>query len=82
VDGSHRFHEVFVDLYFLRGIVDLEDSSCWTTTGGHRSAPAERYFELDLGWRAVPGALGGCGRCGCPTLVRAGVRGLPDVLTR
>jgi len=59
VDGSHRFHEVFVDLCFLRtivrpgGIIVLDDH--------HRPSvrTAERYFEVNLGWRAVPGALDG-----------------------
>jgi predicted O-methyltransferase YrrM len=59
VDGSHRFHEVFVDLCFLRkivrpgGIVVLDDH-WWPSvrTAGH-------YFEVNLGWRAVPGSFDG-----------------------
>lgn len=57
VDGSHRFHEVFVDLSFLRklvrpgGIVVLDDH-WWPPV---RSAA--RYFELNMGWRVVPGAF-------------------------
>lgn len=54
VDGSHRFHEVFVDLYFLRklvrpgGLIILDDAE-------HPSvAAALRYFDLNLGWRPVP----------------------------
>jgi predicted O-methyltransferase YrrM len=53
VDGSHRFHEVFVDLYFLRqlvrpgGLVVLDDAS-WPSV-----AAALRYFDLNLGWRPV-----------------------------
>jgi predicted O-methyltransferase YrrM len=53
VDGSHRFHEVFVDLYFLRklvrpgGLVILDDAS-WPSV-----AAAVRYFDLNLGWRPV-----------------------------
>ena len=53
VDGSHRFHEVFVDLYFLRklvrpgGIVILDDAA-WPSVGA-----ALRYFDLNLGWRPV-----------------------------
>ena len=53
VDGSHRFHEVFVDLYFLRqlvrpgGLVLLDDAS-WPSV-----AAALRYFDLNLGWRPV-----------------------------
>jgi predicted O-methyltransferase YrrM len=59
VDGSHRFHEVFVDLYFLRklirpgGVVVLDDH-WWPSV-----ATAARYFELNLGWRVVPDAFDG-----------------------
>jgi predicted O-methyltransferase YrrM len=65
VDGSHRFHEVFVDLYFLRklvrpgGIVVLDDLS-WPSVG-----IAATYFETNLGWRGVPvGQEPGRGRLG------------------
>jgi hypothetical protein len=57
VDGSHRFHEVFVDLYFLRklvrpgGIIVLDDHH-WPSV-----RTAEHYFEVNMGWRVVPGAL-------------------------
>ena len=53
VDGSHRFHEVFVDLYFLRklvrpgGLIVLDDAA-WPSV-----ATAVRYFDLNLGWQAV-----------------------------
>lgn len=53
VDGSHRFHEVFVDLYFLRklirpgGLIILDDAT-WPPV-----AAALRYFDLNLGWRTV-----------------------------
>lgn len=53
VDGSHRFHEVFVDLYFLRklirpgGLIILDDAA-WPPV-----AAALRYFDLNLGWRTV-----------------------------
>ena len=53
VDGSHRFHEVFVDLYFLRklvrpgGLIILDDAE-WPSV-----ATALRYFDLNLGWRPV-----------------------------
>ena len=53
VDGSHRFHEVFVDLYFLRklvrpgGLIILDDAA-WPSV-----ATALRYFDLNLGWRRV-----------------------------
>ena len=53
VDGSHRFHEVFVDLYFLRklvrpgGLIILDDAA-WPSV-----ATAVRYFDLNLGWRPM-----------------------------
>ncbi len=53
VDGSHSFHEVFVDLYFLRklvrpgGLAILDDAE-WPPV-----ATALRYFDLNLGWRPV-----------------------------
>jgi predicted O-methyltransferase YrrM len=57
VDGSHRFHEVFVDLYFLRKVVRpggiiVPDDHWWPSV-----RTAARYFELNMGWRAVPGAF-------------------------
>jgi hypothetical protein len=57
VDGSHRFHEVFVDFYFLRkivrpgGLVVIDDS--WVPS----VRSAARYFELNLGWVAIPDAF-------------------------
>jgi predicted O-methyltransferase YrrM len=57
VDGSHRFHEVFVDLYFLRkivrpgGLIVMDD---------HWAPPvrsAAHYFEQNLGWRPIPDAF-------------------------
>jgi predicted O-methyltransferase YrrM len=59
VDGSHRYHEVFVDLYFLRrlvrpgGLVVLDDASFPSV------AAALHYFDLNLGWKPVdiPGRL-------------------------
>jgi predicted O-methyltransferase YrrM len=59
VDGSHRFHEVFVDLYFLRklvrpgGLIVLDDD--WTPS----VRTAARYYERNLGWTAIPGAFAG-----------------------
>jgi predicted O-methyltransferase YrrM len=53
VDGSHRFHEVFVDLYFLRklvrpgGLIVLDDVE-WPSVSG-----ALAYFDLNLGWRPI-----------------------------
>lgn len=59
VDGSHRFHEVFLDLYFLRkivrpgGLIVLDDD--WTPS----VRTAIRYYERNLGWTAIPGAFSG-----------------------
>jgi predicted O-methyltransferase YrrM len=53
VDGSHRFHEVFVDLYFLRklvrprGLIILDDAA-WPSVDA-----ALRYFDRNLGWEPV-----------------------------
>jgi hypothetical protein len=57
VDGSHRFHEVFVDLYFLRkivrpaGLIVIDDN--WAPS----VRTAARYYERNLGWIAIPGAF-------------------------
>jgi hypothetical protein len=54
VDGSHIFHNVFVDLAFLRelvrpgGLVILDDCD-WPSV-----ATAVRYFEVNTGWRPEP----------------------------
>jgi predicted O-methyltransferase YrrM len=62
VDGSHVFHNVFVDLYYLRmivrpgGLVVLDDYR-WPGV-----ATAARYFETDLGWRSQAFANGTPGR--------------------
>ena len=54
VDGSHRFHEVFVDLYFLRklvrpsGLIILDDAALPSV------AAALRYFDVNLAWQPVP----------------------------
>jgi len=59
VDGSHRFHEVFVDLYFLRkivrpgGLIVMDDD--WTPS----VRTAVRYYEKNLGWTAIPDAFAG-----------------------
>lgn len=56
VDGSHRFHDVFLDLYFLRtlvrpgGLVVLDDH-WWPSV-----AAAGRYFATNTGWEHVPAA--------------------------
>lgn len=50
VDGSHIFHNVFVDLFYLRelvrpgGLVILDDCSYLSV------ATAARYFEVNAGW--------------------------------
>jgi predicted O-methyltransferase YrrM len=52
VDGSHVFHNVFVDLYFVHelvrpgGLVVLDDVQ-WPSVG-----TAVRYFERNLAWTA------------------------------
>jgi cephalosporin hydroxylase len=62
-DGSHRFHDVFVDLYFLRrivrpgGVIVVDDD--WTPS----VRTAVRYYERNLGWTAIPDAFAG-GTCG------------------
>ncbi|MFB9236833.1 class I SAM-dependent methyltransferase [Plantactinospora siamensis] len=62
VDGSHRFHEVFVDLYFLRrivrpgGLVVLDDH--WAPSV--RTAVA--YYERNLGWERIPDPFPGGSR--------------------
>jgi predicted O-methyltransferase YrrM len=54
VDGSHRFHNVFLDLAFLReivrpgGLVILDDCQ-WPSV-----ATAVSYFETNPGWRPEP----------------------------
>jgi cephalosporin hydroxylase len=57
VDGSHRFHEVFTDLYFLRkivrpgGLIVVDDD--WTPS----VRSAVRYYETNLGLSAIPDAF-------------------------
>jgi predicted O-methyltransferase YrrM len=57
VDGSHAFHNVFVDLYFLRelvrpgGLIILDDCQ-WPSV-----ATAVRYFEVNSGWQSQPMAI-------------------------
>jgi predicted O-methyltransferase YrrM len=54
VDGSHVFHNVFVDLYFLRelvrpgGLIVLDDCQ-WPSV-----LTAVRYFEVNAGWQQQP----------------------------
>jgi hypothetical protein len=57
VDGSHIFHNVCVDLYYLRdvvrpgGVIVLDDCDSPSV------ATAVRYFELNAGWKAEPVGL-------------------------
>jgi predicted O-methyltransferase YrrM len=59
VDGSHRFHEIFVDLYYLRkivrpgGLIVLDDD--WTPS----VRTAVRYYEENLGWTHMVDAFAG-----------------------
>jgi len=53
VDGSHRFHEVFVDLYFLRRLVRPRGLIVLDDVASPSVAAALRYFDLNLGWRPV-----------------------------
>lgn len=54
VDGSHIFHNLFVDLFFLRelvrpgGLVILDDCSYLSV------ATAVRYFQVNTGWEPEP----------------------------
>jgi predicted O-methyltransferase YrrM len=54
VDGSHIFHNVFVDLFYLRelvrpgGLVILDDCNFPSV------ATAARYFEVNTGWEPEP----------------------------
>ena len=54
VDGSHIFHNVFLDLFYLQeivrpgGLVILDDWE-WAAV-----ATAVRYFELNTGWEPEP----------------------------
>ena len=54
VDGSHIFHNVFVDLFYLRelvrpsGLVILDDCSYPSV------AAAVRYFQVNAGWEPEP----------------------------
>jgi predicted O-methyltransferase YrrM len=69
VDGSHRFHEVFVDLYFLRkivrpgGLIILDDN--WAPS----VRTAARYYEHNLGWIAIPDAFAS----GTPRIIGTGL---------
>jgi predicted O-methyltransferase YrrM len=78
VDGSHRFHEVFTDLYFLRKIVRpggivVVDDYWWPSV-----RTAVRYFETNTGWLVVPGVFDGCTTDRATGLGRLRAFRLPD----
>ena len=76
IDGSHRFHEVFVDMYFLRkivrpgGLIILDDDYQPSVR------TALRYYERNLGWVAIPDAFAG------GTLKRLGGEELAETVPR
>ncbi|WP_369251312.1 class I SAM-dependent methyltransferase [Streptomyces sp. R41] len=70
VDGSHRFHEVFVDLYFLRKIIRPGGLIVMDDAGAPSVLTAVRYYEQNLGWTVIPGAFPGS----TPTTVAANVQ--------
>ncbi|MGW5768682.1 class I SAM-dependent methyltransferase [Streptomyces longwoodensis] len=57
VDGSHHFHNVFVDLHFLGEIVRPGGVVLLDDVGWPSVSAAVAYFEINLGWRPMPGAL-------------------------
>lgn len=59
VDGSHRFHEVFVDLYFLRKIVRPGGLIVIDDAGTPSVLTAVHYYERNLGWTVIPDAFPG-----------------------
>ena len=84
VDGSHTFHNVFVDLFFLSeivrpgGLVVLDDHY-WPSV-----ATAARYFEHNTGWQAVsPGQETRLQRLPrAESQGRTELRGLPTIRAR
>ena len=75
IDGSHRFHEVFVDLYFLRkivkpgGLILLDDDYLPPVRA------AVRYYERNVGFTELPeafaaGSLKNLGGDGAAEVVR------------
>lgn len=54
VDGSHIFHNVFVDLYFLREIVRPRGLVILDDCNYSSLATAVRYFEVNAGWLQRP----------------------------
>lgn len=78
VDGSHLFHNVFVDLAFLRDVVRpgglvILDDVWWPSVG-----TAAAYFEHNLGWRPIADAFAGGTVDGSTGRPRMGAFRLPD----
>lgn len=59
VDGSHRFHEVFLDLYYLRKIVKPGGLIILDDDYQPPVRSALRYYERNLGFTALPDAFAG-----------------------
>jgi len=57
IDGSHRFHEVFVDLYFLRKIVKPGGLILLDDDYQPPVRAAVRYYERNLGFTELPDAF-------------------------
>lgn len=57
IDGSHRFHEVFVDLYFLRKIVKPGGLIILDDDFHPPVRAAVRYYERNLGFTVLPDAF-------------------------
>lgn len=57
IDGSHRFHEVFVDLYFLRKIVKPGGLIILDDDYQPPVRAAVRYYERNLGWAPIADAF-------------------------
>lgn len=74
VDGSHRFHNVFVDLYFLRELVRPGGLAVLDDCDRPSVATAVRYFEVNAGWsreRLAAGARLGAYRLPDPPVERS-----------
>ncbi|GAA1592980.1 hypothetical protein GCM10009828_017510 [Actinoplanes couchii] len=57
IDGSHRFHEVFVDLYYLRKIVKPGGLLLLDDDYQPPVRDAVRYYERNVGFSEVPEAF-------------------------
>lgn len=54
VDGSHIFHNVFVDLFYLREMVRPGGMLILDDCGYPSVATAARYFVVNAGWQPEP----------------------------